>query len=211
MVGEKIQIYLLQMAKISLKYPPWMEEDRFLSCTRCRSSENKYFKINLEKVRRNAGSVIVNSIDVNSSIKIVLQASSKPETMDLGQEFKCGCRKHHKTRNTITCWHIVWCLRNIFSFSDNDNILPEVSINLHTLEEVRKKVSLTIHQHLREFSNIADDRAFHEKLKAHKEFNKSQEWTLSRKFKGKPCRCSGCLLPNMIRVNYLNLSVKGLL
>ena len=42
-------------------------------------------------------------------------------------------------------------------------------------------------------------------------FNSPQEWVMNRKTRGKPCRCSGCLSPGIIRVNDLNLGVKGLM
>ena len=37
-----------------------------------------------------------------------------------------------------------------------------------------------------------------------------QVWYLSKKTRGRPARCSGCLAQNMVRISDLRLSVKGL-
>ena len=174
-----------------------------------RSKRSHLFMKSLELAKHDKTNIKVMSHQQHARhLHVVLKTKTEIYSVEISALPHCTC-PFKKTRPRETCKHIIWVLINILGVSEDDGLLQQIGFAENELKKLIDSVPVEVPAHLKHNETVVTGDKYQDTLKKHPDFNKEQEWFLTRKASGRSAKCSGCLKKKIV-VGDLHIAVKGL-
>ena len=175
-----------------------------------RSIDSKSFKTSLQKsVAKSLYTKVVSLTKRVIQLEVLVEESGKKYKMMFGGEIFCSCSPSQRA-DRRTCSHIIWVYLNLLKYDENDIQIAQIYADTSEMKKIISSCPEDVPENLKSCTSVLT-RSYHHKLEEHPKFNDQQSWTISRKTRDPPARCSGCNKKNAIQKNDIHLHVDGLL